>query len=187
MFDARLSAQPTGSFLVAMGGAPFRPMDDDRPCPVEEARARGHALGLAEGRAGADARLDNAIERFTALARAAEALQPMPRPALAALLAEAVDRLLARMLPAARTDADALANAAADMARAIARESDARTIHLHPDDIALLPEGALPLPVRADDSLQPGCWRIATAGGWLEDGPAIRLERFRAALREEAA
>jgi len=60
-------------------------------------------------------------------------------------------------------------------------------LRVHPDDAALLREAPLEVAVEADACLERGTVLLETADGWVEDGPAVRLERLRAELDKVAA
>jgi flagellar assembly protein FliH len=55
-------------------------------------------------------------------------------------------------------------------------------LKLNPDDVALLDGAALPVAIETDAALARGALRLETVSGWIEDAPALRLERLRAGL-----
>ena len=62
-----------------------------------------------------------------------------------------------------------------------------RKLRAHPDDIALLEQAGLDVALEAIPSLPRGTIVLETGHGWIEDGPAVRLERLRAELDKMAA
>jgi flagellar assembly protein FliH len=69
----------------------------------------------------------------------------------------------------------------------IGEASEPARLRVNPEDAALLADAELELTIEADPELPRGSVLIETAGGWIEDGPAVRLERLRAELDKVAA
>src|SRR3954464_39775 len=194
-------AASLGSFVFTHANAGFRPRagkdgftpgnDADAPVTPEQERARiqqaAFALGCEEGRKTVEAEF--AAER-DALARLAESLtmlRPEPANALALLLAETVDRLVRQVAGEVEIDAHLLlarANAAAEL---VGKDVEPTRLRAHPDDIPYLEAGRLEGPLRAGPSLTRGSIVLETGHGWIEDGPAVRLDRLRAELDKMAA
>jgi flagellar assembly protein FliH len=190
-------AESLGSFVLSHREAGFRPRDaeggfaadndeDALPMTAEQARARmeeeAFAAGHAEGRR--EAELDYEAER-DALARLAQSLQvlrPEPANALALLLAETVDRLVREVVGQVEIDANALLARAQQAAALVARDVEPTKLRAHPDDIVHLERGALSVALEADPALARGSIVLETGHGWIEDGPAVRLERLRQEL-----
>ena len=63
----------------------------------------------------------------------------------------------------------------------------ASRVIVHPDDIPLLRDAGLTVDIAGDPALIRGTVILETGHGWVEDGPAVRLERFRAELDKLAA
>lgn len=193
--DAR--AESLGSFVLNHKEAGFRPRNadggftadnDEAPLPLtpEQERARieeeAFAAGHAEGRR--EAELDYEAER-DALARLAQSLQvlrPEPANALALLLAETVDRLVQEVVGQVEVDADLLIARARQAAELVARDVEPTKLRAHPDDIVHLERADLSVALEADPGLARGSIVLETGHGWIEDGPAVRLERLRAEL-----
>lgn len=159
------------------------------------ARAARHRLGAAGGEAGYDAghRAGYAAafaehqelrERIAMLADAAAAIEPVAAPALTALLAEAVERLVAGIVGDAGVDPDLLRRRAAALIDAVGPVG-APVLHAHPDDLGVLDGCATPL--AADPTLAPGNLRVVWDGGEMEDGIAAAFRRMRDALAGGAA
>jgi flagellar assembly protein FliH len=193
--DAR--AESLGSFVLSHREAGFRPRnaergfsadndEDNLPLTAEQERARqeeeAFAAGHAEGRR--EAELDYEAER-DALARLAQSLQvlrPEPANALALLLAETVDRLVREVVGQVEIDANLLVARAQQAAALVARDMEPTKLCAHPDDLVHLERAGLELALEADPGLARGSIVLETGHGWIEDGPAVRLERLRAEL-----
>lgn len=192
-----------GSFTLQAGPTGFTPWKsrlDEQPaaCGDDEAaqtepeevveidpaaiRADSFAQGFEEGRR--TVQLEFADERaaLAQLAQSLEALRPEPTNALAALLAETVERLVRQIVGSAEIDAVLLQNRAEEAAALIGEEVEPARLLLHPDDIPLLSAARIPVDLAADPSLTRGSIVLECGEGWIEDGPAVRLDRLRAAL-----
>ena len=190
-------AESLGSFVLSHKEAGFRARnaeggfaqdndEDALPMTAEQERARleeeAFAAGHAEGRR--EAELDYEAER-DALARLAQSLQvlrPEPANALALLLAETVDRLVHEVVGQVEVDANLLLARAQQAAALVARDVEPTKLRAHPDDIVHLEHAALDIALEADPGLARGSIVLETGHGWIEDGPAVRLERLRAEL-----
>ena len=191
-------AESIGSFVLNHREAGFRPRADEGggftadndedalPLTAEQERTRleetAFAAGHAEGRR--EAELDYEAER-DALARLAQSLQvlrPEPANALALLLAETVDRLVREIVGQAEVDPALLLARAQQAAALVAREVEPSKLRAHPDDIVHLGNAGLNVALEPDPALSRGSIVLETGHGWIEDGPAVRLERLRAEL-----
>lgn len=191
-------AESIGSFVLNHRDASFRPRaaeggnfnadndEDALPLTPEQERARleeeAFAAGHAEGRR--EAELDYEAER-DALARLAQSLQvlrPEPANALALLLAETVDRLVREVVGQVEIDSSLLLSRAQQAAALVARDVEPSKLRAHPDDIVHLERADLGVALEADPGLARGTIVLETGHGWIEDGPAVRLERLRAEL-----
>ena len=191
-------AESIGSFVLNHREASFRPRaaegadftadndEDHLPLTPEQERARleeeAFAAGHAEGRR--EAELDYEAER-DALARLAQSLpvlRPEPANALALLLAETVDRLVREVVGQVEIDANLLVARAQQAAALVARDVEPTRLRAHPDDIVHLAQADLDVALEADASLARGSIVLETGHGWIEDGPAVRLEKLRAEL-----
>jgi flagellar assembly protein FliH len=200
--DLASDAASTGGFVLRRGEAAFRPRvaqseatNDFAPTGFAEESEQGPAsapadpyeAGIAEGRRVAG--LEYAAER-DALARLAESLEvlrPEPTNALALLLAETVDRLVREVIGQVEIDAMVLLERAKAAAALIGENVEPSKLRAHPDDVAVLASARLDIPVEPDPALERGGIVLETGHGWIEDGPAVRLERLRAELDKMAA
>jgi flagellar assembly protein FliH len=125
-----------------------------------------------------------------AVARLAETLpmlKPEPTLPLALLLAETVDRLVREIVGEVDIDGLKLLGRAKAAAALIGEATQPARLRAHPEDAVLLGEAALDVAIEPDAGLERGNVLLETAEGWVEDGPAIRLERLRAELDKVAA
>lgn len=152
--------------------------EDEQPAVQDDPYARG----LADGQQMAAAAF--AVERgqLLQLIAAAEALQPEPSDELAVLIGETVEMLVSQIVGNASIDRDLLNKRAKQAADLVAECDAARTIWLHPDDIALFDENGLALEIMADPEAERGSIRIDCSAGWIEHGTALYLEQLRVEL-----
>ena len=181
-----------GSFAIDRGAPTFTPWgSSEEPgaetgpvaaLDLETVRAEAFARGWAEGRRTAE--LEFAAERdaVARLAEALESLQPEPSNALALILAEAVERLVRQVVGASEIDRQLLVARAEAAASLITDEMAPARLRLNPEDAAVVESARLPVTLVADATLARGSLILETGEGWIEDGPAIRLERLRAEL-----
>lgn len=171
----------------------FRPLWRAAPegapaaAPAPEAADDVRALGYRQGFADAEQAFADDRARMAALLAACAALQPEPSEELALLIAETVERLVRLTAGEAAVDTGLLLARARRAAALIAETDSARTLHLHPDDLALLEPTDLPLETVADPAVDRGSLRIEDSTGWVEDGVAIYLEALREQLGLEGA
>lgn len=172
----RGDAQPETDIEEPAG--PEAAAEADKPAIDADALARA----FEEGRRSAELVLAGEQAALAGLARSLEALRPEPAAALAALLAETVDRLVRQIVGSVPVDCDLLASRARDAAALVGEELEPSTLYVHPDDLPLLASASLPVALAGDPALARGSVKLECASGWVEDGPAVRLERLRIAL-----
>jgi len=186
-------AASLGSFVVRRAEGGFRPrlVDGDDFQPVEptaeDIEAGAYARGYEDGRATVEAEFAAERDALARLAETLEVLQPQPANALALLLAETVDRLVREVVGQVEIDPITLLARAQAAAELVAREAQPSKLHAHPDDLVHLREARLDVSFEADPALPRGTIVLETGEGWIEDGPAVRLERLRAELDLMAA
>ena len=189
-------ASSLGSFLVRPNTVSFTPWagqdgeasNDSVPADMA-ARVEEIAFlrGLAEGRATAEAEFAAERDAIGRLAETLQSLRPEPTLPLAMLLAETVDRLVKQIAGEVEIDGLSLLARAKAAAALIGEATQPARLKVHPEDLALFEDCDLDIPVEGDLALERGAVMIETADGWIEDGPAIRLERLRAELDKVAA
>jgi flagellar assembly protein FliH len=121
-------------------------------------------------------------EALLALIAQAEAFQPEASDELAAMIAETVCLLVQEIVGNAALDRTLLEQRIAVAVALISECDTARSLHLHPEDAALLQRCALQLEIVADSSLARGDLRIDCSQGWVEHGSSIYLEALRKQL-----
>ncbi len=190
------AAASLGSFVVIRSAEPFRPWagQTEEPCndevPVDMARQLeeiAFTRGVAEGRRTVEAEVAAERDAVARLAEALDHLRPEPTLPLAMMLAETVDRLVRQVVGEVEIDALALLARAKDAAALIGEATQPARLRVHPADAALLADAALEVALVPDGGLERGAVLLETAEGWVEDGPAVRLERLRAELDKVAA
>ena len=194
-------AASLGSFVLAHGNAGFRPRagsdgfapGNDREGPVTAAQERARlqeeafALGCEEGRKTVEAEFAAERDALGRLAESLSVLRPEPANALALLLAETVDRLVRQVVGEVEIDGQLLIARAQAAALLIGKDVAPSLLRAHPDDISYLEAADLAVPLQADPALSRGSLVLETGHGWIEDGPAVRLDRLRAELDKMAA
>lgn len=152
------------------------------PGPLPEGAMDPYADGYAQGVRDAEQAFAAERARTAELLAACGALRPEPSEELALLIAETVDRLVRITVGEVAID-QTLLNGRARRAAALVAEADAaRTLHVHPEDLALIETAALPLALVGDPGLPRGTVRIENSTGWVEDGVSIHLETLREQL-----
>ena len=141
-----------------------------------------YARGLAEGQQLAAAAFAEERVRLQKLLASAEALQPADPGAICNLLYETIERLVSQIVGQTPTDSEWLKTQVEQAARAAAQIDSARTIWLHPDDLELLIDAKLGVPLQADPTLVPGSLRLETDSGWIEHGRMVMLDVMRSEL-----
>lgn len=201
--ERALLAASLGSFVVGRNEPRFAAWGSDADAPepgnepgaaplsAEQERLRvegaAYARGYEEARRTVELELAAERDAIARLAESLEVLKPEPTNALALLLAETVDRLVREIVGKVEVDATLLLSRARAAAALIGENTAPSKLRVHPDDAALLEPAEIPVPIAGDPSLPRGTIRLETGHGWIEDGPAVRLERLRAELDRMAA
>ena len=172
-------ATETGQDVEPEESAP----EPEKPVLDEEAlRAEGFTFGFEEGRRTVELEIAEERAALAQLARSLEVLQPEPTTALAALLAETVERLVREIVGSVEIDGELLIARAQRAAALIGEETQPSRLFVHPDDLHLLVPAHLPVELAPDPSLARGSVKLECATGWVEDGPEVCLDRLRVAL-----
>ena len=191
--DAWARPAPTNHFTPWGGDRhPKRRASDFAPSPrqpqaepvtnIETLRTEAFAEGFEQGRQTVIAEFARDREALAELIRSAEALQPESAGPLAAVLAEAVTRLVRQIVGEVAIDARTLIERATAVAEMVTAESGPARLRMNPDDIAMLEGVDLGLPMSPDHNLVSGQIVLETGEGWIEDGPQVRLAKLRAQL-----
>ncbi len=179
-----------GSFAIDRRAAAFTPWGEDerrapKPRPEydpEGDKAEAYAKGYEEGRRTSELELAADRAAMADLMDALEVLQPQPTNALALLLAETIDRLTRQVCGMVEIDAALLTERCQAAAALIGTEMGPARLRLHPEDVPLVDPKRLRVPLVGDDTIARGNLVLETGQGWIEDGPAVRLDRLRAEL-----
>src|SRR3546814_11585638 len=109
------------------------------------------------------------------LAEQLEDLRPEPSSALAALIAETVERLVTQIVGSVDIDKTLLQQRAESAAKLIGEDTEPAKLRVHHDDLALIEPAGIHGSLLADVWLRRGCIMLATGAGWIADGPAEGL------------
>jgi flagellar assembly protein FliH len=140
---------------------------------IADAEARAFAEGEAAGRAAAEAEAREAIAHARALRLNFRALDEAARGVLAAELAATVEALCAHVLGEYARDPAALTARCEAAAARLGGGWQGAVLHLHPDDAASLPPGALTgWQIATDPALERGALVIEGPDGAVRDTPA---------------
>lgn len=148
---------------------------------LEETVDQAYDRGIEAGRAKAVLEFSEERQRLLALVASATALQPEPSEELAALIVQAVNRLVRAAMGNVAIDQNWLTARAHEAADSISQCDTAQTLWAHPDDVALLEAAELSLAVIADPDAAPGSIRVGCSSGWIEHGLPLYLEQLEAA------
>ncbi|MEM8723975.1 MAG: FliH/SctL family protein [Pseudomonadota bacterium] len=165
--------QPGSPFATAHRSPPV----ETSPLPAEpqqtDAIARAFAEGEAAGRAAAEADAKAEMERQRELRLTFRAFDQAALDSLASELSETVVALCEQVLEASALDRDGLIERCQWAARRIGSGASQATLHLHPEDIAMLGNDALAdWEVRADPAMLRGSLLLESPDGAVRDGPA---------------
>ncbi|ODT98381.1 MAG: hypothetical protein ABS79_05955 [Planctomycetes bacterium SCN 63-9] len=150
--------------------------------PVEEAAREAFLMGFQEGERVTRETLeaDNAVR--ARLASAIQLLAQTGEGSLATLLSETVVRLVTQIIGEVPIDADVLRERCAAVAACIDSDDARAVLEVSPEDLPLLEMEQMGVALAANPDLPRGSVRLATADGWVEDGPDVRLARLKALM-----
>lgn len=195
MFDAVIERVRVSDARINDGG--FRPMNSTpssaaatppaaAPLTLDvPAEPEGYDMGYQAGLREAAAAFAAERAALQSLIASTAALQSEPSDELAALIGETVMQLVNQIVGEVMVDREWLADRARRAAAMIGECDDARTMAVHPDDLALLDGANITLPLIADAGLPRGSIRIGCSAGWIEAGTALYLDTLRAELGQQ--
>lgn len=150
--------------------------------PIEQASQEGFVAGFQEGErmAREAAEADDATRRD--LIGAIGQLGGIGEGALAALLSQAVLRLVTQIVGEVPVDEARLTERCIAVAAHIDPDDGKAVLEVNPLDLPLIPTDGLGVGLVANPQLSRGSVRLATSEGWIEDGPDVRLSRLHAMM-----
>ena len=164
----------------------FRTLHDRRATDAagdsENGFAEGYAKGLSDGAAVQAEVVRTQQQVLEALVGRMEAIACLPAGSVHLLLTEAAKRLAEGIEAELDVASGKVGNLVLRLAEAIEAEYEIVSAHLHPDELDALDGLSLPFAAQSDPDVPRGCVRLRTDAGWIEDGPVLRLRRFRARL-----
>jgi flagellar assembly protein FliH len=174
LVDARA---PTRQF------SPLQRRATDTPAAVQtDAEVDRYAIGFDDGQRTAAMAFEAERAGLVRLLAAADSLQPEPSEELAAMIALTVDRLVRAIVGTAPVDRAWLAERIDGALACIGEADAARTLWLHPDDLALVGNLDIALDMLSDPALERGALRIDCSRGWIEDARSVHLDALSATL-----
>lgn len=194
LLGAEDAGDPAEAFREALPFAPPAPAPpppapeplavEPEPDPAATALARAYADGEAAGRAAAEAEGEARGARQRTLRLAFRTLDEAAMAVLAEDLAATVLALCEGVLGEAAFDVEALRARCRAAAQRIGGAAEGLALHLHPDDVALLGDDALPgWRIVPDHALARGAVLIEGPEGSVSDGPAEWRRAIAAAVR----
>jgi flagellar assembly protein FliH len=154
----------------------------DQIDPIEEAAQEAFLQGFQEGeritREAADADDAARVQLATSVAQIAHAGEGT----LAAMMSQAVIRLVSQIMGEVAVDEALLKERCAAVAACIDVDDRRALLEVNPEDMPLLEMEGLGVALSANPALSRGSVRLATADGWVEDGPDVRLARLKALM-----
>ncbi|NIJ09578.1 flagellar assembly protein FliH [Sphingomonas vulcanisoli] len=174
--------RPNSPKFTAFATTPGAHVGDFHAPPPPDPGIEEYARGFQDGYAAAHAAASADTGGLDRLAAALGNLTTESPAALGTMLAESVMRLVRQVVGEVTLDATVIAERAHAVAAIVADEALPARLRMHPEDVARMEGVPSPLDIVPDASLKPGTVVAETANGLVEDGPAVRLERLRAAL-----
>jgi flagellar assembly protein FliH len=177
LFSDRLAGD---SDLLDDQNGPLDDASDNIPAgpSIDQQIADAYHQGVADGQ---KAVLDTAeLDAIAAsqLALAIENLKPQLSDTICISLMRAIKALLERSTGFHQPDEDILRQHCETLAKLVTKDMSAASLHLHPDDLAMLGDTEHGLPLHADASLRRGTLRLAHGDGWIEQGTQPLLDEL---------
>lgn len=160
----------------------FETPDEPAPDPLEEAAREGFLQGFREGERIAREAAEADDEARAQLSAAIQHVAQSGEGTLAAMLSQAVVRLVSQIMGEVAIDEAVLRDRCAAVAACIDGNDSNAVLEVNPEDMHLLEEAATGVTLSANPELPRGTVRLATADGWVEDGPDVRLARLKSLL-----
>lgn len=150
--------------------------------PIEQAAQEAFVQGFQEGErvTREAAELDNSMR--AELAQAINLLASGGEGTMATMLSQAVIRLVTQIIGEVPIDEQVLQARCEAVAACIDGDDAKAVLEVNPEDLPLLDMEQMGVALAANPDLPRGSVRLATAEGWVEDGPDVRLDRLRALM-----
>lgn len=161
----------------AMDDGPVETVD-----PVEQAAQEAFLQGFREGERLAREAAEADNEMRAQLVQALGHLAQSGEGALAAMLSQAVVRLVGQVMGEVAVDEALLKARCAAVAACIDSDDAKAMLEVNPQDLPLLEMEGMGVALTPNPALSRGSVRLATHEGWVEDGPDVRLSRLKALL-----
>ena len=150
--------------------------------PIEQAAQDAFVQGFQEGERVTREALEQDNQVRAELTQAIALLAQQGEGTLAAMLSQAVIRLVTQIIGEVPIDAQVLKERCEAVAACIEGDAAGAVLEVNPEDLPLLAMEQMGVTLAASPDLPRGCVRLATAEGWIEDGPDVRLDRLKALM-----
>lgn len=151
--------------------------------PIEQASQEGFVAGFQEGDRMAREAMEADDAARMALTAAIEQIASAGEGTLASLLSQTVLRLVTQIVGEVPVDEARLAERCAAVAACIDSDDTKSVLEVNPLDLPLIDAGTIGgIALSPNPALSRGSVRLATAEGWVEDGPDVRLSRLTALM-----
>lgn len=144
----------------------------DTACDLAAQLAEAHAAGVAEGKAAIEAQIEETARNAIQLGEALQRLDTATNSALRQRLADTVISLCEQMIEPHLIDREALSRRCSKALGWAENTASQLTLHLHPDDLAMLenPQEAI-WTLSANSELPRGTIQLESPDGFVTDGP----------------
>ena len=153
----------------------------DGKCHEDELQ-KIYQKGFADGQAAMTEANADLLAASDKLERAAASLKAQPGDAVAETLLRTVRRLIEETAGFSIPDALKLEDNCRALAAIAAKECTNASLHIHPEDRALLGDAQVGVVLRDDASLTRGTLSLAHDDGWIEQGTKSMLDELDAMI-----
>jgi flagellar assembly protein FliH len=175
--------QGSRAWNVTHPGQPTNAQAQAEPIdPIEEAAREAFLQGFQEGERLTREAMDGDNLVRAELASAIALLAQSGEGTLATMLSQTVIRLVTQIMGDVPIDQDVLKARCEAVAACIDGDDERTVLEVSPDDLPLLEMEQIGVLLAANPDLPRGSVRLATADGWVEDGPDVRLARLHALM-----
>ncbi|MBT2186487.1 FliH/SctL family protein [Sphingobium nicotianae] len=150
--------------------------------PVEQAAQEAFVQGFQEGERVTREALEQDDAARRDLTTAIELIAKAGEGTLATMISQAVIRLVGQIIGDVAVDEQVLQARCAAVAACIDSDDAKTVLEVNPEDLPLLDMAQTGVALAANPDLPRGSVRLATADGWVEDGPDVRIARLKALM-----